>query len=141
MSTLLDLAFFCSSFSFNNLWLFMVYRMPVLTFVEYEPEKKNTFVWMTLISVLCHVSPKINVFVLLVCSKQDWHNTLSLDILVFIATRCNHCWCGLDNLTTPRGRSGRPRVTSRQQDNHIRLVHLRDRFQTSNLTARSIPGL
>jgi hypothetical protein len=81
MSTLLDLAFFCSSFSFNNLWPFMVYRMPVLTFVEYEPEKKNTFVWMTLISVLCHVSPKINVFVLLVCSKQDWHNTLSLDIL------------------------------------------------------------
>ena len=38
-------------------------------------------------------------------------------------------------------RSGRPRVTSRRQDNHIRLVHLRNRFQTSNLTARSIPGL
>ena len=38
-------------------------------------------------------------------------------------------------------RSGRPRVTSRCQDNHIRLVHLRNRFQTSNLTARSIPGL
>jgi hypothetical protein len=28
-----------------------------------------------------------------------------------------------------------------RQDNHIRLVHLRNRFQTSNLTARSIPGL
>ena len=38
-------------------------------------------------------------------------------------------------------RSGRPRVTSRRQDNHIRLVHLRNRFQTSNLTTRSIPGL
>jgi transposase-like protein len=38
-------------------------------------------------------------------------------------------------------RAGRPRVTSRRQDNHIRLVHLRNRFQTSNLTARSIPGL
>ena len=38
-------------------------------------------------------------------------------------------------------RSGRPRVTSRRQDNHIRLVHLRNRFQTSNITARSIPGL
>jgi transposase len=38
-------------------------------------------------------------------------------------------------------RSGRPRVTSRRQDNHTRLVHLRNRFQTSNLTARSIPGL
>jgi hypothetical protein len=38
-------------------------------------------------------------------------------------------------------RSGRPRVTSRRQDNHIRLVHLRNRFQTSNITARSIPEL
>jgi transposase len=37
--------------------------------------------------------------------------------------------------------SGRQRVMSRRQDNHIRLVHLRNRFQTSNLTARSIPGL
>jgi transposase len=40
-----------------------------------------------------------------------------------------------------RRRSGRPRVTSRRQDNHIRLVHLRNRFQMSSLTARSIPGL
>jgi hypothetical protein len=32
-------------------------------------------------------------------------------------------------------------VTSRQQDNHITLMHLLDRFQTSSLTARSIPGL
>jgi transposase len=38
-------------------------------------------------------------------------------------------------------RSGHPRVTSHQQDSHIRLVHLRYRFQASNLTARSIPGL
>ena len=43
--------------------------------------------------------------------------------------------------TRDRRRSGRPRVTSRRQDNHIRLVHLRNRFQTSSLTARSIPGL
>jgi transposase len=39
-------------------------------------------------------------------------------------------------------RSGRPSVTSRRQyDNHIRRVHLRNRFQTSRLTARNIPGL
>ena len=38
-------------------------------------------------------------------------------------------------------RTGRPRVTSRQQDNHIRLIHLRNRFQTASLTARSIPDL
>ena len=38
-------------------------------------------------------------------------------------------------------RSGRPRVTSYHQDNHIILVHLRYRFQTSSLTARSIPEL
>ena len=37
--------------------------------------------------------------------------------------------------------SGRPCVTSRQQDNHIRLTHLRNRFQSSSLTARTIPGL
>ena len=38
-------------------------------------------------------------------------------------------------------RAGRPRVTSRRQDNYIRVVHLRNRFQTAALTARSIPGL
>jgi transposase len=38
-------------------------------------------------------------------------------------------------------RSGRPPVTSHQQDNHIRLVHMRYRFQTASLNARSIPGL
>ncbi|XP_062599508.1 uncharacterized protein LOC134261040 [Saccostrea cucullata] len=43
--------------------------------------------------------------------------------------------------TRDRPRSERPRVTSRRQDNHIRLVHLRNRFQTASLTARSIPGL
>ena len=40
-----------------------------------------------------------------------------------------------------RQRSGRPRVTSHQQDNHIRRVHLRYRCQTSSLTGRSIPEL
>ena len=43
--------------------------------------------------------------------------------------------------TRDRRRSGRSRGTSRRQDNHIRLVPLRNRFQTSRLTARSIPGL
>ena len=43
--------------------------------------------------------------------------------------------------TRDRRRSGRLRVMSRRQDNYIRLVHLENRFQTSNLTARSIPGL
>jgi transposase len=43
--------------------------------------------------------------------------------------------------TRERRRSSRPRVKSRRQDNHTRQVHLRNRFQTSSLTARSIPGL
>jgi hypothetical protein len=47
----------------------------------------------------------------------------------------------VDGNTRDHRRPGRPRVTSRRQDNHIRLVHLRNRFQTSNLTARSITGL
>jgi hypothetical protein len=91
------LPLFCSSFSFNDFWLFMVYRRFVLTLTY---KKKPTFVRMTLISVLCHVPPKISVVMLLVCSKVDWHKTLSLDILVFIATRYNHCWGVLDNLAT-----------------------------------------
>ena len=40
-----------------------------------------------------------------------------------------------------RPRAGRARVTSIQQDNHIRVVHLSNRFQTASLTARNIPGL
>ncbi|XP_065943696.1 uncharacterized protein [Magallana gigas] len=43
--------------------------------------------------------------------------------------------------TQDRSRSGRPRVTSRQQDTHIRLEHLRNRFQTASWTAPGIPGL
>ena len=43
--------------------------------------------------------------------------------------------------TRDRPRSGRPRVTSHQQDNYIRLTHLRNRFQTASLTSRNIPGL
>ena len=97
---------------------------------------------MTLIPVLCHVSTKISVFVLLVCSKLDWHRTLA-----------SHFDCHRNTIlslwrrfrqsgnTRDRRRSGRPSVTSRRQDNHIRLVHLGNRFQTSSLTARSIPRL
>ena len=85
---------------------------------------------MTLMSELCHVLPKISFCVLLVCSKLDWHKTQSL------FSRFRQC-----GNTKDRQRSGCSRVTSLQQDNHIRLVYLRDRLQTSNLTARSIPGL
>ena len=55
---------------------------------------------MTLIPVLCHVSTKISVFVLLVCSKQEWHKTLSLDILAVIGTQYCHYGDNLDNLAT-----------------------------------------
>ena len=40
-----------------------------------------------------------------------------------------------------RPRSGRPRVTSQAQDNHIRVTHLLNRFRAATLTARTIPGL
>ena len=40
-----------------------------------------------------------------------------------------------------RPRSGRPRVTSQRQDQYIRVTHLRNRFQTASVTARTIPGL
>ena len=103
--------------------------------------RKNIFVWMTLISVLCHISPKISVFMLLVCSKLDCTNIVARHFSI----RCNTIQSLLivrrfrqSGNTRDRQRSGRPRVTSCQQDDHIRLVHLRDRFQTSSLTTRSI---
>ena len=39
-----------------------------------------------------------------------------------------------------RPRSGHPRVTSRNQDGYIRLIHLRDRFRTAVQTAGETPG-
>lgn len=38
-------------------------------------------------------------------------------------------------------RSGRPRVTTRQQDRYILLTHLRNRFHPATATAAAIPGL
>ena len=97
---------------------------------------------MTLIPVLCHVSTKIIVFMLLVCSKLAWHNVVARNF----GCRCNtilYLWRRFrqSGNTRDRRRSGRPRVTSHRQDKHIRLVHLQNRFQTSSLTVRSILGL
>ena len=39
-----------------------------------------------------------------------------------------------------RLRSGRPRVTSENQDQRIRLIHLRDRWRTATMTSREIIG-
>ena len=39
-----------------------------------------------------------------------------------------------------RPRPGQPRVTTNQQDRHIRLQHLRNRFKTVASTARETPG-
>jgi hypothetical protein len=50
-------------------------------------------------------------------------------------------WRRFQRLNSVRDRQRRPHVTSRRQANHIRLVHLRNRFQTSSVTARTIPGL
>ena len=39
--------------------------------------------------------------------------------------------------TQDRPRSGRPRVTTRRQDIHIRLTHMRNRFLTATETANN----
>ncbi len=44
------------------------------------------------------------------------------------------------NSTRDRARSGRPRVISPAQDNHIRLRYLRNRELTAASTARETPG-
>jgi hypothetical protein len=55
---------------------------------------------MTSMPVLCHVSTKISVFVLLVCSMLDWDKRLMLYILAVIATRYCHYGDEIDNLAT-----------------------------------------
>ena len=42
--------------------------------------------------------------------------------------------------TRDRPRPGQPRVTTPNQDRRIRLIHLRDRFQSAVQTAAIIPG-
>ena len=44
------------------------------------------------------------------------------------------------NNVSDRPRSGQPRVTTDQQDRHIRLQHLRNRFKTAASTAMETPG-
>ena len=44
------------------------------------------------------------------------------------------------NNVSDRSRPGQPRVTTDQQDHHIRLQHLRNRFKTAASTARETPG-
>ena len=44
------------------------------------------------------------------------------------------------NNVSDRPRPGQPRVTTDQQDRHIRLQHLRNRFKTAASTARETPG-
>ena len=44
------------------------------------------------------------------------------------------------NTVNDRPRSSRPRVTKANQDRHIRLTHLRQRFRPATLTARKAPG-
>ena len=45
------------------------------------------------------------------------------------------------NAAADRQRSGRPRVTTRAEDRHILLTHLRDRFRPATRTAAETPGL
>ena len=45
------------------------------------------------------------------------------------------------NSTNDRPRSGRPRVTTAQQDRYIRVLHLRDRRALPTVTSSQIPGL
>ena len=83
----------CSSFSFNDLWLFMVYRRFVLT----PTNQKKTLIWMTLISVLCHVSTKISVFVLFGMLQAGFAQNI---VARHFGFHRSHCWGVFDNLAT-----------------------------------------
>ena len=47
---------------------------------------------------------------------------------------------GVTGTVNDRPRSGRPRKTTRQQDRHIAITHLRRRFEVPVYTARNTPG-
>ena len=134
MST--HLAFFYYSFSFHDYWLFMVYRRFAFTPTN---QKAPLFEWHWF---QCYVPRLIENQCLRAIGMIQ--PGLAQNIVA------RHFWVHRNTIqsklrqsgnTRDRQRSGRPRMTSGQQDNHIRLVHLRDWFQTSNLTARSITGL
>ena len=61
------------------------------------------------------------------------HSAVAKQFCVHINT-IQALWRRLQQFGTVRARrrAGRPRVTSRQQDNPIRLVHLGNRFQTAS---------
>ena len=44
-------------------------------------------------------------------------------------------------MSKDRPRTGRPRITTVQQDRYIRIFHLRNRTVTATQTASRIPGL
>ena len=119
-----------------------VYGLQNVFFYPYKSKKKH-FCLNDIVSVLCHVSPKISFFALLVCSKLDCQKSIIARHVIVHRNAIQSLSRRLRQYGNTRDcqRLDRPRVTSFQQDNHIRLVHMRDRFQSSFLTARSIPGL
>jgi hypothetical protein len=82
MSTPHVSAIFCSSFSFIDLWLFMVYRRFV--FNPTNQEKKLLFEWHWF---QCY-------------AKSHRKSASLLDVLVFIAILYSHSWGIADNLAT-----------------------------------------
>ena len=70
------------------------------------------------------------------------HRTGATQFSVHINT-IQALWRRFQQFGTVRDRkhAGCPCVMSQQQDNHIRLEHLRNCFQTASLTAQTIPGL
>ena len=135
MSTPRVLTFFCSSFSFNDLWLFMVY----ISFALNPANQKKIIVlewhWFQCYATFHRKS----------ASSWFWyaprwivtkHFGVHRNTIQSLMRRFRES----DNARNSQ-RAGRPCMTSGQQHNHIRLVHLRDRFQTSSLTANSIHGL
>ena len=109
-----------------------------LRFNQSEKHRKSLLCGIVM---MCHGLLKIGVCVPSGCCKLEGSKTRSLNNLVCIGTlsslyrRYQHT-----GSTRDYPRPGAPLVKSRLQDNHIRLTHLRNRFQSASLTARTIPG-
>ena len=104
--------------------------------------KKNTVFSNKSLIWRCPAYGKMTVCALLGCWKLACPKTMLQDSLGCILILYMLCADDISKTGTvqDRQRSGRPRVTSRRQDNYIRTSHLRNRFQSASLTARSIPG-
>ena len=141
MSTSRILAFFCSTFSLSNLWLFTD-DLQKVCFDPYKSEKNHFCLNDIDFSVMPCLTKyqRLSAFGMLQAGLAQNIVARHFDVHRNTIQSLLRRFRQFEN-TRDRQRPGRPHVTSRQQDNHIRMVHLRDRFQTSMSHCKKHPRI